>query len=58
MRVNGVGLPVVLADRRPGDIERIHAETSKAERARWKATHLLADALRAMPGAGKRACVP
>ncbi len=47
MRVNQVGLPVVLADRRPGDIERIYAETTKAERVlRWKATHTLADAMR------------
>jgi UDP-glucose 4-epimerase len=47
MKVNEVGFPVKLSERRPGDIDRIQADVSKAARLlRWQPRHTFDDAMR------------
>ena len=47
MQVNGVDIPYVITDRRPGDIATCYADPAKSrEILHWQATHTLADMCR------------
>jgi UDP-glucose 4-epimerase len=46
-KVNGVDIPYIITQRRPGDIATSYADASKAyEMLNWKATHTLEDMVR------------
>lgn len=46
-KASGKSLPYRITDRRPGDLAKVYADPTKAERElNWKATHTIEDAMR------------